>query len=49
LISEVYIEMNQKGPIYWKTLGYYVVTTMQSLCMLASSLASVHSKIINSA
>ena len=23
MISEVYIEMNQEGPIYKKTLGYY--------------------------
>ena len=33
MISEVYIEMNQEGPIHRKTLGYYAVT----ICMLASS------------
>jgi len=49
LISKVYIEMNQEGPIYRKILGYYAVTTMQLLCMLASSLASANTKIINSA
>jgi len=26
LISEVYIEMNQDGPLYRKTLGYYAIT-----------------------
>jgi len=33
LIAEVYIEMNKKGPIYRKILGYYAVI----ICMLVSS------------
>jgi len=40
LISEAYIEINQEGPIYRKTLEYYAII----ICMFTSPLASSHSK-----